>query len=103
MGRRTDKQAPMWVGTTELPRSPGHRFYEKLDELLRAAGFDKQVEALCESSFDAGAAGGRLSIVPGVYFRMLLVGYKLCTPMQPDFRQRAEYPSRHPRSRQRPG
>jgi transposase len=75
MGRRTDKQAPMWVGTTELPRSPGHRFYEKLNELLRAAGFDKQVEALCESSFDAGAAGGRLSVVPGVYFRMLLVGY----------------------------
>jgi hypothetical protein len=75
MGRRTEKQAPMWLGATDLPRSPGHRFYEKLNELLRLADFDKVVEALCASSFDAGTAGGRLSVAPGVYFRMLLIGY----------------------------
>ena len=37
MGKREDKQQPLWVGASELPRSAGHRFYEKLNELLREA------------------------------------------------------------------
>jgi hypothetical protein len=34
----------MWVAATELSRSQGHRFYEKLNELLAEAGFDRCVE-----------------------------------------------------------
>lgn len=48
MGKREDKQQSMGHATTELPRSPGHKFYEKLNELLAGAKFDQQVEALCE-------------------------------------------------------
>ena len=35
--------------------------------------FDRQVEALCQKFYDD--AMGRASIPPGVYFRMLLIGY----------------------------
>lgn len=73
LGRREGKQAEMWVAGTELPRSPGHRFYEKLNELLDEAAFDRQVEELCRPFYDDGQ--GRPSIPPGVYFRMLIVGY----------------------------
>lgn len=73
LGRREGKQAEMWVAGTDLPRSPGHRFYEKLNELLDEAEFDRQVEELCRPFYDDGQ--GRPSIPPGVYFRMLMVGY----------------------------
>jgi transposase len=74
MGRRKAEQQPeLWVPANELPRSPGHAFYEKLNHLLAEAGFDPYVEALCRPYCADGV--GRESIPPGVYFRMLLVGY----------------------------
>jgi len=36
----------MWVVTTNLPRSPGHVFYRKLNEVFAAAGFDRMAEKL---------------------------------------------------------
>lgn len=53
--------------------APGHPFYMKLNELLGEAGFDCWVEGLCKEFYANGK--GRPSIPPGVYFRMLLVGY----------------------------
>lgn len=75
MGRREERQAPMWLAGTELARSPGHRFYEKLNELLSEATFDTRVEQLCTPYFEADDKPGRPSIPPGVYFRMLFIGY----------------------------
>ena len=75
MGKREGKQQPLWVGTSELPRSAGHRFYEKLNELLREADFDRKVEGLCRPFYEDEGTVGRRSIPPGVYFRMLFVGY----------------------------
>lgn len=75
MGRRSGQQTPMWVASTELARSEGHRFYEKLNDLLAEAQFDRRVEELCAPYFEADAKAGRPSIPPGVYFRMLFVGY----------------------------
>lgn len=73
LGRRKDeRQGELWVATHELPRSPGHVFYEKLNGLLAEAGFDAWIEDLCEPYY---AKTGRPGIPPGVYFRMLLVGY----------------------------
>jgi transposase len=63
----------MWVATSDLPRSTGHVFYQKLNGLLREADFDGWIERLCEPYY--ADAIGRPSIPPGVYFRMLLVGY----------------------------
>ncbi|MDI1484339.1 hypothetical protein [Polyangium sp. y55x31] len=54
-----------------LPSSPGHRFYEKLNELLRENGFDRAMEGACAKYFEADGTAGRPSIPPGLYFRML--------------------------------
>jgi len=73
LGRRPEeRQEEFWVPRGELPKSAGHPFYAKLDELLRQAGFDEFVEELCEPYY---AENGRPSIPPGRYYRMLFVGY----------------------------
>jgi transposase len=63
----------MWVATHELPRSPGHTFYDKLNRLLAEAEFDRRCEELCEPYYADEV--GRPGIPPGMYFRMLFVGY----------------------------
>jgi transposase len=74
MGRRkAERQQSLWVPADELPRSPGHAFYDQLNRLLAEAGFDRYVEDLCRPHYAENV--GRESIPPGVYFRMLLVGY----------------------------
>jgi transposase len=74
MGRwQADHQAELWVPPAELPQSPGHVFYDKLNALLAEAHFDAYVEELCREYYADGA--GRESLPPGVYFRMLFVGY----------------------------
>ena len=73
LGKRKNEQQSAWVATTELPKSPGHPFYKKLNALLAEAGFDEWLEKLCAPYY--AAKMGRDSIPPGVYFRMILVGY----------------------------
>ena len=71
--RKVERQADFWVPTADLPRSPGHPFYEQLNGMLAAAGFDRFCEESCRKFYHATL--GRPSVPPGVYFRMLLVGY----------------------------
>lgn len=73
LGRRRRAEQEAWVATTDLPKSPGHVFYRKLNQLLAEAEFDSFVEGLCQPHY--ADAVGRPGIPPGVYFRMLLVGY----------------------------
>jgi transposase len=73
MGKRTREQTPMWVPTTELPVSPGHPFYTKLNAILEGAGFDRFAEGECQQFY--APVMGRPSLPPGRYFRLLLVGY----------------------------
>jgi transposase len=73
LGKRKHEQQTAWVATTELPKSPGHPFYKKLNVLLAEAGFDAWLETLCAPYY--AEKMGRESIPPGVYFRMILVGY----------------------------
>ena len=73
LGKRKRQQQEAWVATCDLPQSPGHPFYEKLNGLLAQAKFDEYVEELCRPYYADGV--GRPGIPPGVYFRMLLVGY----------------------------
>ena len=73
LGRQRDRQSEMLVSWAELPRSPGHVFYDRLQSELVAAGFDGFVEGLCAPHY--AARRGRPSLPPGRYFRMLLVGY----------------------------
>jgi transposase len=73
MGKRKSEQAPLWIPTTELPLSPGHPFYQRLNEILDAAGFDRFVEEHCRPFY--APVMGRPSLAPGRYFRLLLIGY----------------------------
>ena len=75
MGRRKGIQGSMWVAYNEIQRGPGHRLYEKLNDLLREAEFDRKAEELCAAYFEADNTPGRRSIPPGTYFRMHLIGY----------------------------
>ena len=63
----------MWVATAELPKSPAHPFYTRLNTLLEAADFDRFVEGQCAKFY--APVMGRPSLAPGRYFRLLLVGY----------------------------
>ena len=72
MGRQTGQQGEMILTWDELPRSPGHVFYDRLQEVLREAGFDAVAEDLCRPYY--AAVLGAPSLPPGRYFRMHLVG-----------------------------
>src|SRR2546427_12630125 len=74
MGRRRARQQQLWIAATELPRARGHVFYDKMNEILRKEEFDVFAEAEC-LRFYKSEVMGRPSIAPGVYFRMLMVGY----------------------------
>jgi transposase len=74
MGKRKRERArELWVPTTDLPVAPSHPFYRRLNDILRAGDFDRFVEHTCEKFY--AARMGRPSLVPGVYFRLLLLGY----------------------------
>jgi transposase len=64
----------MWVTTQQLPRTRGHVFYDAVNEVLKAEGFDAFVEQEC-ACFYKSETIGRPSIAPGVYFRMVMIGY----------------------------
>ena len=46
MGQQKDRQGDLMVGWAEMPRSPGHVFYDRLQSVLIEGGFDGFAEAL---------------------------------------------------------
>jgi transposase len=73
LGRQGERQADLMLSWAELPRSPGHAFYDRLQAILVGAGFDGFAETQCAPYY--ASKRGRPSIPPGRYFRMHLVGY----------------------------
>jgi len=71
--RKQEHQEAFWVPTSELPQTPGHPFYERLNKILDGQGFDRFVEERCRKFY--ADTMGRPSLPPAIYFRMLLVGY----------------------------
>jgi transposase len=72
IGRRAPKQDDMFIPAAQVASGPGHPFYAKLNAVLAEAAFDEFVEKLCAPYYKEG---GRPGIPPGVYFRMLFIGY----------------------------
>ena len=75
MGKRKQRQEALFVMTEGLPKSAGHPFYQRLNALLAEAEFDRWIERRCQQYYQQAEKRGQPSIPPGVYFRMLLVGY----------------------------
>src|SRR5881296_944821 len=73
MGRESDRQGDLMVSWAEMPRSPGHVFYDRLQEVLLAGGFDLFVETVCQPYY--APKMGAPSVPPGRCFRMHMVGY----------------------------
>jgi transposase len=75
MGKRKPVQETLFVSHDNLPRSAAHPFYAKLNELLEETGFDRWLEKRCARYYAQEEKRGQPSIPPGLYFRMLMVGY----------------------------
>jgi len=73
MRREGEVQSDLVVSWAEMPRSPGHVFYDKLQNLMTEAGFDAFVETSCKPNY--APPRGAPSLPPGRYFRMHMVGY----------------------------
>jgi transposase len=75
MGRRRARmrQEQLWTPTASLPVSASHPFYARLNRVLDAKSFDEFVEKLCASFY--AETMGRPGLAPGIYFRLLMVGY----------------------------
>ena len=73
MRRESGVQGDLVATWAEMPRSPGHVFYDKLQRLLTEAGFDAFVEATCKPYY--APRMGAPSLPPGRYFRMHMIGY----------------------------
>src|SRR5712692_6852866 len=74
MGTRKhrERQEPLWY-RSELPEGPGHPFYKRLNEVLERADFDSFCEDRCRKFYHENL--GRPSLVPGQYFRLMMIGF----------------------------
>jgi transposase len=75
MGKRKPRQESLFITAVQLKPSAGHPFYQKLNQLLAESQFDRWVENRCAKYYAQTEKRGQPSLPPGVYFRMLLVGY----------------------------
>jgi len=75
--KKTPEEAPtFWIATSDLPCTPAHSFYQKLDAALAEFGFGEQVRGLAAPFYEMDARkGGQPGIDPEVYFKMLMVGF----------------------------
>ena len=73
MGRSGAVQNDLMATWAEMPRSPGHAFYDRLQGLLREADFDGFVEEECKPYY--APRMGAPSLPPGRYFRLHMIGY----------------------------
>lgn len=74
MGRKQDQeQQEELFYATEQVETPGHPFYERMNEVLEQARFDRFCEETCRKFYHAKL--GRPSLAPGMYFRALLIGF----------------------------
>ena len=73
MGTRRGHQEELWIPSCTVTRSAGHPFYRRLNHLLAQHDFDRFVEGKCQRFY--ADIMGRPGLAPGIYFRLLLVGY----------------------------
>jgi transposase len=70
--KKRERQEDLWYGG-ELASAPGHPFYKRLNEVLDNAGFDAFCESQCAEFYHQKL--GRPSLVPGLYFRIMMIGF----------------------------
>lgn len=73
LGKQKELQGKMFFSCYEIPKSPVHLFYDRLQSILLKNQFDRFFEQECEAFYASGKV--RPSVPPGRYFRMHLVGF----------------------------
>jgi transposase len=73
MGKRKLIEPRLFLTCHDLPQSEGHPFYVMVNRVLAESQFDHYVEGACQKFY--ADRMGRPSVAPGVYFRMMLIGY----------------------------
>jgi len=74
MGKtRPRAAAEMWVATTNFPTAASRPFYTRLNQRLAEHYFDDFVEGQWQPFY--AEIMGRPGPPPGMYFRLLLIGY----------------------------
>jgi transposase len=72
--RKRRRQHSLWISAADLPTTTAaHPFYRRVNAMLDEHKFDEFVEGACRSFY--AETMGRPSLTPGMYFRLLLVGY----------------------------
>jgi transposase len=71
--RKRRRQHGLWISAADLPTTAAHPFYRRVNALLDEHRFDECVEGACQSFY--AETMGRPGLAPGIYFRLLLVGY----------------------------
>jgi transposase len=70
--KQRQRQEELWY-RRDLAEAPGHPFYRSLNQVLEGAGFDEFCEARCRKFYHEKL--GRPSLAPGMYFRVMLIGF----------------------------
>jgi transposase len=70
--KQRERQEELWY-RRDLAEAPGHPFYRRLNEVLEQAGFDEFCETWCRKFYHETL--GRPSLAPGMYFRLMLIGF----------------------------
>jgi transposase len=70
--RRGEQQGEFWVSAERLGAGPRNVFYDRLNQLLAEIEFDRKLE---EAAAQYYARRGRRGLAPGIYFRMIFIGY----------------------------
>ena len=70
--KQRQRQEELWY-RRDLAEAPGHPFYRRLNEVLDQASFDEFCEARCRKFYHEKL--GRPSLAPGMYFRVMLIGF----------------------------
>ena len=68
--RRDSAQGEFWIETQNLVKAPGHPFYQRLNRILKDRGFNAFASGASEKFYKEG---GRPSVPPPIYFRMLMI------------------------------
>ena len=71
--RKCERQETLWIPTAQVAKPPSHPFYKRLDAILADHQFDDFVEKICAKFY--APRMGRPGLAPGLYFRLLLIGY----------------------------
>ena len=73
LGRRRTVQQSLFVTRDEIAEAPAHPFYSRLEAVMKQSDFDAFCEEICRPYYADRI--GRPGLAPGVYFRLLMLGY----------------------------